>query len=89
MSNFLRTLQKEFNSPMLRNLIIRMKKPDLVIIRVKLKKTGILAELTSTYRTGFHQYTFPESESSHILIDLKHRDMVLRIIDQSSKRLNH
>jgi predicted alpha-1,2-mannosidase len=44
---------------------------------VKLSKSGILAELTSTYRTGLHQYTFPESKNSHILLDLKHRDMVL------------
>lgn len=30
----------------------------------------IKAELTSTMRTGFHRYTFPESDSSRILIDL-------------------
>lgn len=32
----------------------------------------ILAELTATERTGFHQYTFPENDSSHILLDLFH-----------------
>jgi predicted alpha-1,2-mannosidase len=44
---------------------------------VKLNKTGIRAELTTTERTGFHRYTFPESESSHFILDLKHRDIVL------------
>jgi predicted alpha-1,2-mannosidase len=31
----------------------------------------IKADLTSTTRTGFQRYTFPESDSAHILIDLK------------------
>jgi len=31
---------------------------------------GIKAELTTTTRAGFHRYTFPESDSSRILIDL-------------------
>lgn len=37
---------------------------------VKLKKNNIKAELTATTRVGFHQYTFPASESSHFVIDL-------------------
>ena len=37
---------------------------------VLLKKYKIIAQLTSTDRVGFHQYTFPESDSSHILLDL-------------------
>jgi len=39
---------------------------------VTLKDYDIRAELTVTPRTGFHRYTFPESGSSHIIIDLKH-----------------
>lgn len=39
---------------------------------VTLKDYDIKAELTVTPRTGFHRYTFPKSDSSHILIDLKH-----------------
>jgi predicted alpha-1,2-mannosidase len=39
---------------------------------VLLKDTGIHAELTATEHAGFHRYTFPESESSHIVLDLTH-----------------
>src|SRR5690606_24503567 len=39
---------------------------------VYLKDYGINAELTITPRTGFHKYTFPESENSHIIIDMHH-----------------
>ena len=39
---------------------------------VLLKDTGIRAELTATERVGFHRYTFPESETSHIVLDLTH-----------------
>nr|WKN34564.1 GH92 family glycosyl hydrolase [Tunicatimonas sp. TK19036] len=38
--------------------------------RVFLEDYNILAELTSTPRVGFHRYTFPESDESHILLDL-------------------
>lgn len=37
--------------------------------RVVLDSYGIEAELTSTTRVGFHRYTFPESDQSHILFD--------------------
>ncbi|MEZ4902111.1 MAG: hypothetical protein R2822_10315 [Spirosomataceae bacterium] len=37
--------------------------------KVVLDSYGITAELTSTTRVGFHQYTFPKSEKSHILFD--------------------
>jgi predicted alpha-1,2-mannosidase len=40
---------------------------------VLLKDFGIIAELTSTRRTGFHRYTFPESENSRIILDLGHQ----------------
>ena len=32
----------------------------------------IKAELTATERVGFHQYTFPESNEAHIILDLVH-----------------
>ncbi|MDF1662001.1 MAG: GH92 family glycosyl hydrolase [Planctomycetota bacterium] len=37
----------------------------------------INVELTATKRAGFHRYTFPKSEDSHIVLDLNHRDRVL------------
>lgn len=44
---------------------------------VKLDDDGILAELTSTKRVGFHRYTFPKSSHAKIVLDLKWRDRVL------------
>lgn len=38
--------------------------------KVKLEDYNIQAELTSTTRVGFHQYTFPASQQSHIILDL-------------------
>lgn len=38
----------------------------------KLTRYNIKAELTSSRRVGFHRYTFPASEQSHILINLAH-----------------
>lgn len=40
--------------------------------KVKLEDDNIIAELTATTRVGFHQYTFPESDSAHIILDLMH-----------------
>ncbi|AEE50993.1 GH92 family glycosyl hydrolase [Haliscomenobacter hydrossis] len=37
--------------------------------KVVLDAYNITAELTSTTRVGFHQYTFPQSAQSHILFD--------------------
>ena len=37
---------------------------------VMLRDSGIRAELTSTARVGFHRYTFPDSESAHLLFYL-------------------
>jgi len=37
---------------------------------VELDDYKILAELTATERVGFHQYTFPESDSSNIILDM-------------------
>ena len=39
---------------------------------VILKDYDVKVELTATPRTGMHKYTFPESEESHIILDLKH-----------------
>jgi predicted alpha-1,2-mannosidase len=38
--------------------------------KVKLDDYNILAELTATNRVGFHQYTFPKTDSAHIILDL-------------------
>jgi len=38
--------------------------------KVKLDKYNILAELTATNRVGIHQYTFPQSDNAHIILDL-------------------
>jgi len=38
--------------------------------KVNLDDYSIQAELTATTRAGFHQYTFPESENAHIILDL-------------------
>ncbi|RFM29462.1 GH92 family glycosyl hydrolase [Deminuibacter soli] len=40
--------------------------------KVKLEDYNITAELTATNRVGFHQYTFPASDQSHIILDLMH-----------------
>ncbi|TAJ13517.1 glycoside hydrolase family 92 protein [Marinilabiliaceae bacterium JC017] len=39
---------------------------------VELDDYKVKAELTATKRVGFHQYTFPETEQAHILLDLNH-----------------
>lgn len=38
--------------------------------RVKLDDHNITAELTTSQRVGFHQYTFPKSSEAHIILDL-------------------
>jgi predicted alpha-1,2-mannosidase len=38
---------------------------------VKLKRYNIGVRLTTTERVGFHEYTFPQSADSHIIIDLQ------------------
>lgn len=40
--------------------------------KVDLDDYGVKAELTATSRTGFHKYTFPKSDSAHIILDLTH-----------------
>ncbi|MDN5286114.1 MAG: glycoside hydrolase family 92 protein [Mucilaginibacter sp.] len=38
--------------------------------KVKLDASNITAEMTTSTRVGFHQYTFPKSDQSHIILDL-------------------
>ncbi len=38
--------------------------------KVALKKFNTVAELTTTAHAGFHRYSFPKNESSHILVDV-------------------
>jgi predicted alpha-1,2-mannosidase len=40
--------------------------------KVLLEDDNILAEMTTTTRVGFHQYTFPRSDYAHIILDLMH-----------------
>jgi len=40
--------------------------------RVHLDDPDIEVELTTTVRAGFHQYTFPKTDSAHIILDLLH-----------------
>lgn len=40
--------------------------------KVMLEDHKIQAELTTTARTGFHQYTFPKADDAHIIVDLTH-----------------
>jgi predicted alpha-1,2-mannosidase len=39
---------------------------------VLLRDYNIRAELSATARAGIHRYTFPQSESSHFVVDLEH-----------------
>ncbi|RZL24331.1 MAG: glycoside hydrolase family 92 protein, partial [Pedobacter sp.] len=38
--------------------------------KVKLQRYNVGVRLTATNRVGFHEYTFPQSSKSHIIIDL-------------------
>lgn len=38
--------------------------------KVQLEDHSIKAEMTTTTRVGFHQYTFPKSDSAHIILDM-------------------
>lgn len=38
--------------------------------KVLLEDHNIMAELTATSRTGMHRYTFPASDSAHIILDM-------------------
>lgn len=53
---------------------------------VKLDDDNILAELTTTTRVGFHRYTFSSATNNNVILDLKHRDIVL---ESSIKIINN
>jgi predicted alpha-1,2-mannosidase len=40
--------------------------------RVLLEDDSIEAELTTSSRAGFHRYTFPRTDTAHIIFDLRH-----------------
>ncbi|MBS1509912.1 MAG: GH92 family glycosyl hydrolase [Bacteroidetes bacterium] len=44
---------------------------------VMLNDDHILTELTATTRVGMHRYTFPGNKKNSVILDLKHRDIVL------------
>ena len=53
---------------------------------VQLNDYKIKAEITATERAGFHRYTFPKSDSAHIIIDVTHsltpgRDTYVKIVN--------
>jgi predicted alpha-1,2-mannosidase len=39
---------------------------------VSLRDRGVQVELTATARVGMHRYTFPTSDASHLMVDLRH-----------------
>ncbi|MDR1006672.1 MAG: GH92 family glycosyl hydrolase [Bacteroidales bacterium] len=45
---------------------------------VLLQDEGILAQLTATQRCGWHSYTYKQGSQRCLLIDLKHRDVLLK-----------
>lgn len=45
---------------------------------VLLNKANIQVRLTSTLRTGLHEYTFMPGAQTSVIIDLSHRDKVVR-----------
>ena len=52
------------------------KKDELAVpgyYSVVLSDYGIRTELTASDRAGFHRYTFPASEKSHIISDIRHK----------------
>jgi predicted alpha-1,2-mannosidase len=59
---------------------------------VLLKDYGVRAEMSATERAGIHRYTFPRSESSHFMVDLRHvygggkrvQDAEMRLVDQET-----
>lgn len=45
--------------------------------KVILDKYNVIAELTTSTRTGMHAYTFATEDSNKVILDLEHRDVVL------------
>ena len=57
---------KEFNSAFSHN----NEEASPGYYKVLLDDYGITAELTASDRVGFHRYTFPDSDSAHIILDM-------------------
>ena len=55
---------------------------------VNVKRYNVKAEMTASTRVGFHQYTFPASKESHILIDLVQGIGWDRPVDAYVRQLN-
>jgi len=51
--------------------------------QVRLLDYDINAEMTATERVGVHRYTFPESDSTHLMLDL------ISIIKGAQSKINH
>ena len=59
--------------------------------KVLLEDYNITAELTATKRVGFHRYTFPESNQSHLILDIGNmqgesgevKDASIRMVDDT------
>jgi predicted alpha-1,2-mannosidase len=59
---------------------------------VVLSDYGIRAELSATERAGIHKYTFPQSDSAHIIVDFAHMygggnrviSSEIRVLDEST-----
>jgi len=45
---------------------------------VHLDDPDVRAELTATQRVGVHRYTFPQGDTVHLVLDLRHRDQLRR-----------
>lgn len=56
--------------------------------KVRLKDYDIMVELTATPRCGFHRYTFPDSESSHVILDLSHHFATDSVLLTSLKKVD-
>ena len=67
-----------------------IEKSEVGYYSTQLTDFNVQAELTSTTRVGFHQYTFPESQYSSIIIDLGHslqmhknKEVYLKVINDT------
>jgi len=56
--------------------------------KVALEDYGILVELTSTDRVGFHRYTFPATDSAHVLFDLGAELGPSKMADATARRVS-
>lgn len=57
--------------------------------KIFLKDYGITAELTSSFRGGFHRYTFPRAKEAHIIMDLTAALGPVEMLDGYSKKVSN